>query len=167
MVGADKYRRWCFWINLPIGGLGAAIIFVFFKAPKAARPQQATLQEKILQMDIPGTFAIMAAAVCYLLAMQWGGTTKAWNDSEVIGVLIGFGLLVLVFIAIEYFQGDRALLQGRLLKDRTLMAMSAYIFMIAGIFFIQLYYLPVSTRSLLSPYFLESLDYCVLGLSLT
>ena len=139
--------RWCFYINLPIGGFGAAIIFVFFKTPKAAKPQEATLKEKFLQMDLPGTFTIMAAAVCYLLAMQWGGTTKSWSDSEVIGLLVGFGLLVIAFVTIEYFQGERALLQGRLLKDRTFMAMSAYVFAIAGVFFVLLYYLPIYFQS--------------------
>lgn len=135
--------RWCFYINLPIGGVAAGFIVVFFRTPKAAKPQPATLKEKILQMDLPGTFTIMAATVCYLLAMQWGGTSKAWSSSNVIGLLVGFGLLVIAFVAIEYFSGDRALLQGRLLKDRTLMVMSAYIFFVAGAFFILLYYLPI------------------------
>jgi hypothetical protein len=127
---------------LPIGGLAAGIIFFFFRTPKAARPQPATLKEKLLQMDFPGTFAIMIAIVCYLLAMQWGGTTKPWSDGSVIAVLVVFGLMVIVFLVIEYFQGDRALLQGRLLKDRTIAAMSAYIFFTAGAFFIELYFLP-------------------------
>ncbi|KAG9792244.1 MFS-type transporter grgE [Exophiala dermatitidis] len=135
--------RWCFYINLPIGGVAAIIIFFFFHTPKAARPQAATLKEKLLQMDFPGTFTIMAAIVCYLLAMQWGGATKPWSDGSVIAVLVMFGVLVIAFGVIEYFQGDRALLQGRLLKDRTLAAMSAFIFMVAGSFFILLYYLPI------------------------
>ncbi len=135
--------RWCFWINLPIGGVALAVILIFFKAPRAARPVEAPFKEKLLQMDFPGTFTIMAAAVCYLLAMQWGGATKPWNDSSVIGTLIGFGLLTIAFVAIQYFQGDRALLQGRLLKDRTFAGMSAYIFMVSGGFFIPLYILPI------------------------
>ena len=51
--------RWCFYINLPIGGLACAIIFAFFRTPKAARPQSATWREKLLQMDFPGTFILM------------------------------------------------------------------------------------------------------------
>lgn len=68
--------RWCFYINLPIGGLSAVIILVFFKAPKAAKPQPAPMKEKILQLDLGGAFMIMAAIVCLILALQWGGTTK-------------------------------------------------------------------------------------------
>ncbi|EXJ94025.1 hypothetical protein A1O1_02418 [Capronia coronata CBS 617.96] len=135
--------RWCFYINLPIGGVAAGIIVLFFHTPKAARPQVAPLKEKLLQMDFPGTFTLMAGIICYLLAMQWGGATKPWSDGSVIAVLVLFGVLVIVFVVIEYFQGDRALLQGRLVKDRTIAAMSAYIFMVAGSFFVLLYYLPI------------------------
>lgn len=135
--------RWCFYINLPIGGVAAAIIVAFFRTPKAARPQAATMREKLLQMDFPGTFTIMAAIVCYLLAMQWGGVTKPWSDGSVVACLVLFGVLTISFLVIEYLQGDRALLQGRLLKDRTIAAMCAYIFFVAGVFFILLYYLPI------------------------
>jgi MFS transporter, DHA2 family, glioxin efflux transporter len=135
--------RWCFYINLPIGGVAGGIIFLFFRTPKAARPQQATLKEKLLQMDFPGTFILMAAMVCYLLAMQWGGTTKSWSDGSVIACLVLFGILTIVFVVVEFFSGDRSLLQPRLLKQRTIAAMSAFIFIMAGCFFVLLYYLPI------------------------
>jgi MFS transporter, DHA2 family, glioxin efflux transporter len=139
----DLSWRWCFYINLPVGGLAAAMVFFFFTPPKASKPVQATLKEKLLQMDLPGTFTIMAATVCYLLAMQWGGSTKPWSDGSVIGTLVAFGVLVIVFVAIEWYSGNRALLQFRLLKDRTIAASVGYIFIISGSFFILLYYLPI------------------------
>ena len=135
--------RWCFYINLPIGAVTVALITFFFSTPPAAKPEVATTREKILQMDLPGTFTIMVAIVCYLLAMQWGGATKSWSDGSVIATLVVFGLATIVFVVIEYFQGDRALLQGRLLKDRTIAVMSFYIFLVAGGFFTLLYYLPI------------------------
>ena len=139
--------RWCFYVNLPIGGFSAAIIVIFFQTPPAAKPQPATWKEKLLQMDFPGSFVIMAAVICYLLAIQWGGTTKSWNDSQVIGLLVGFVLIVILFIVIEYFSGDRALLQGRLLKQRNLLVAMLFIFFFAGSFFVLLYYLPIYFQS--------------------
>ena len=140
--------RWCFYINLPIGGAGAAIIFFTFVAPDAAKPTAASLKEKLLQMDPVGTFTIMAAVVCYLLALQWGGVTKPWTDSTVIGTLVGFVLLLIVFIINEYLMGERALLQGRLLKSRIIMVATLYVIFLAGSFFVFLYYLPVYFQSI-------------------
>jgi len=135
--------RWCFYINLPVGAVAAAFVFIFFKTPKAARPQSATLKEKLLQLDLPGSFVLMGSMVCLFLALQKGGTTVPWSKGEVVAELVMFGVLLIGFVAIEYFSADRALLQKRLLTDRTIGAMCAYIFMVAGSFFLLLYYLPV------------------------
>ena len=71
-------------------------------------------------MDLPGAVMIMAAVICYILAMQYGGVTKPWNSSVVIGLLVGFGLITIAFVVVEFFQKDRALLLPRLLKDRSM-----------------------------------------------
>lgn len=139
--------RWCFYINLPIGGVAAAVVLIFFQTPKAARPVPASNKEKILQLDLPGSFVLMAAIVCLLLGLQWAGITKPWRDGSVIAVFVMFGVLVMLFVAIEIYSDDRALLQPRLLRNRTLGAMCAYIFMLAGAFFILLYYIPIYFQS--------------------
>ncbi|KAF3483208.1 MFS gliotoxin efflux transporter GliA [Arthroderma uncinatum] len=148
-VFTDKVSwRWCFYINLPVGAISAAIIFFFFTAPPASRPVKARLSEKLLQMDLVGTFTIMAAVISFLLAMQWGGTTKKWSDSDVIGTLVAFGLLVIVFIVNEWWMGDRALLPPRLFKTYNIMISSIYIFFFAGPFFVLIYYLPIYFQSI-------------------
>lgn len=137
-----------FYINLPIGGLSAAIIFFFFTAPPASKPVAASLKEKIWQMDLPGTFTIMAAVVCYLLALQWGGVTKSWRNSDVIGTLIGFGLLLILFVIIEWYMGERALIPGRILKDRNVLVSSLYVLVVVGPMFVLIYYLPIYFQSI-------------------
>ena len=98
-------------------------------------------------MDPSGTFLIMAAIICVVLALQWGGTTRPWTDSTVIGTLVGFFLILIVFAINEYFMGDRALLQGALLKDRGILVNCAFTFFFAGSFFTLLYYLPIYFQS--------------------
>jgi len=134
---------WCFYINLPIGGIAAGIIAFFFTTPARAVPVKATLKEKILQMDLPGTFTVMAGVVCFILSLQWAGQKKAWNSADVIGTLVGFGLLTICFLVIEYFQGERAIIVGRLLKNRTVAVGMVFIFFLAGGFFLLIYYIPI------------------------
>ena len=136
-----------FYINLPIGGASVAILIFFFQAPAASKPVKATLREKFLQMDPAGTVVIMAAIICYILALQWGGTTKAWSDSTVIGTLVGFGLLLIVFCIVEWYMGDRALMQPRMIGNRAILVNCLFIFFFAGAFFIILYYLPIYFQS--------------------
>ena len=143
-VFAEKVSwRWCFYINLPIGGLSGFIIFLFFRTPAHAVPVKAALTEKLLQMDLPGTFVIMSAIICYILALQWGGQSKAWDSSDVIGTLVGFVVISAVFAVIEWYQGDRAMIVGRLMKDRTVTVGMVYNFFLGGAFFLLLYWLPI------------------------
>ncbi|CAD6585426.1 MAG: hypothetical protein ASARMPREDX12_001997 [Alectoria sarmentosa] len=140
--------RWCFWINLPIGAVAAIVVSLSYKPPKAATPQPATWKETLLQMDLVGTFLIMAAVVCYLLALQWGGSTKAWSNSSVIVTMVCFVLLLIAFVANELWIGDRALLQPRILKIRRVWTTNAYVFFVSGGFFSLIYYLPIYFQSI-------------------
>jgi hypothetical protein len=141
-VDADNVPR-CFYINLPFGGLAAAAVLFSFKPPRAAAPVQVPLKEKLIQMDIQGTFLICASVVCYLLALQWGGISKSWKSADVVGCLVGFGVLALAFCVNEWWMGERALVHPRFLKHRTVMSGCLYSFFIAGGFYILLFYLPI------------------------
>ncbi|TGO53472.1 hypothetical protein BOTNAR_0294g00030 [Botryotinia narcissicola] len=62
--------RWCFFVNLPCGALAAASIIFLFKVPDVVKLSEATLKEKLLQMDMLGFIFITAFIVRYLLALQ-------------------------------------------------------------------------------------------------
>ncbi|KFY15539.1 hypothetical protein V492_01921 [Pseudogymnoascus sp. VKM F-4246] len=135
--------RWCFYINLPVGGVAAVILLVFFRLPKHVKPAEATFREKMLQLDPIGIVLILCAVICYILALQWGGVSLPWNDSKVIGLFIGFGLLLIAFGFNEWWLGERAMLPPRLLKNRYIYQGMSYSFAIAGTYFLVLYYLPI------------------------
>lgn len=146
---ADKVSwRWCFYINLPIGGLSGAIIFLFFSMPSAAKPLQAPLKEKLLQMDPVGIALVMGAIISYILALQYGGQTKAWNSSTVIGLLVGFILIAITFAVWEYFQKERAMVVPRLLMSRLVGLQAMFSFFFAGAYLAIIYYLPIYFQSI-------------------
>jgi len=58
--------RWCFYINLPVGGLAGVLIFFFFKTPPHAVTTKATWKEKVLQMDPLGTALVMGGIISKL-----------------------------------------------------------------------------------------------------
>lgn len=99
-------------------------------------------------MDFLGTAFILGASLCLILALQYAGTTHPWNSSVVIGLLVGFGLMVIALIAIEIWLGERAMLTPRLLRQRTVWVNSVWGFFFAGAYFITLYYLPIYFQSI-------------------
>jgi hypothetical protein len=80
-------------------------------------------------MDLPGAFLIMAAVVCYILALQDGGVTKDWTSAYTIGLIVGFVLIIGLFIVVEYLQKEKALFLGRLMKDRTMIVGCLFMFL--------------------------------------
>lgn len=74
--------RWCFWINLPFGGIAVLIVFFFFKNP-ARDYDHLSLIEKIQKVDLPGAFFLITSIICLLLALQWGGMSSIESRDEV------------------------------------------------------------------------------------
>lgn len=99
-------------------------------------------------MDLVGTSIIMGAVVSYLLALQWGGATKTWSDGSVVGALVAFGVLVILFVINEWWMDERALIQPRLFKNRNILAACIFVFFVAGPMFILIYYLPLYFQSI-------------------
>lgn len=160
-------KMYSFYVNLPIGGFSAALILLVFKTPKASRSeeaQRASITEKILQMDLIGTFVILAAVVCLLLALQWGGISKAWKSADVVGTLVGFCLIAILFVVVERLQGKRAMLVPHILKKRVIYVGCAFNIWYApfesrrnvadssslgAAFFVLLYYIPIYFQAVL------------------
>jgi hypothetical protein len=94
-------------------------------------------------MDFPGLVLIIGAVQCLLLAVYWGGILKPWKDNDVIGTLLGFGLLLVAFIAVEYKQGQHAMLVHKLLKKREVLVGSIFSFFVSGALFVLIHFLPI------------------------
>ena len=68
-----------------------------------------------------GTAIFIPAIICLLLALQWGGADYPWNSAKIIGLFVGFGLMIAIFIGIQFWQGDNGTLPPRLFKNRNVL----------------------------------------------
>lgn len=141
--------RWCFYINLPFGSVAAVFILFLLPVPKKDRPAHLPLKEQILQMDIEGTICFLPGVIALLLALQWGGSTYAWSNGRIIGLFIVFGVLLIAFVAIQFWKQERATVPPRVFLNRSIWSCALYITCFAGSFFIFLYY--VSQQCLQKP----------------
>ncbi|PVH83078.1 MFS general substrate transporter [Cadophora sp. DSE1049] len=133
--------RWCFWINLPFGAVSIVAVWFFFKPP-VRKDSGLTLTQKILEIDLLGALFLICAIVCLLLALQWGGTEYPWKNSKVWGCLLGFGLLIIIFIAQQFRRGDRATIPPRIFGQRTVLFASLYSCFLSMGLYAHIFYLP-------------------------
>jgi hypothetical protein len=59
---------------------------------------------------------MIALLTCYILALQSGGQTHPWKSSLVIGLFVGFVLLLAAFVAWELWQKEYAMIVPRIVR---------------------------------------------------
>ncbi|KAF1953297.1 MFS transporter [Byssothecium circinans] len=133
--------RWCFWINLPFGAISFAVVFIFFSNPERQYSHM-SVKDRIKEIDLLGALFLICAIVSLLLALQWGGQTYPWKNSKVWGTLLGFGLIISVFIGLQVRQKDRATIPVRVFKQRTILVSCVFTALLAMALYCHLFYLP-------------------------
>lgn len=119
----DKFSwRVCFGVNLPLGLIASVLLAIFFHSPVENPDIQLPIKAKLGKMDLIGTFLLMPAITCLLLAMQWGGIRYGWSTPQIIILFVIFGILLAAFAYRQYRLGDKATLPPSILKKRSILA---------------------------------------------
>ncbi|KAK0714466.1 major facilitator superfamily domain-containing protein [Apiosordaria backusii] len=142
--------RWCFWINLPIGG-AAAVVFFALVHLRPAPTEFPPLKNKLGSIDGLGLVLFAGSITMLLLALQWGGIEYAWSSSVVVGLLVGFGVVFILFVFWTVRQKEEALIPPRLFTvNRNPALLCAAAFFVNGPFQVIIYWLPVWFQGVLS-----------------
>ncbi|KAJ9133828.1 MFS multidrug transporter [Pleurostoma richardsiae] len=144
--------RWCFYINLPIGGL-AAILLAVIHIPDQTEKQgfKAVVTDPNVwhKFDLTGSLLFVPAVVMLLLALHFGGGEYAWDSATVIGLFCGFGGALAVFLAWEWRAGEDAMVPLSMIRKQVVWASSlSGMFMFSSMFCIT-YFIPVFFQAIL------------------
>ncbi|KAJ5792036.1 MFS toxin efflux pump [Penicillium pulvis] len=151
--------RWCFYINLPVGGISMVVVFWFLSLPTDDNVSAMPFMQRIKELDLVGASLLIPAIVCLILALKWGGNIYPWESSRIIGLFVGFGLLATLFAGSQVYLGKRdkrggkegksarATLPPSLLKQRTIWSAALFAFFFSGGFFCLVYYVPIYFQS--------------------
>ncbi|KAK7697027.1 hypothetical protein SLS64_013983 [Diaporthe eres] len=139
--------RWCFYVNLPVAAVSAAVILFLFHPPpptiSARRSRALPLREKLSHLDPVGILLVLASLVCFTRAVEVAGIHRPWSSGEVIGLFVGSGVALIAFVVSQYLQGDHALLVSRLVRQRGVYMSMGFGFFHEGAFCLLLYYIPI------------------------
>jgi len=140
--------RWCFFINLPIGGISVLAVTFLLKAspPLGSDPTKRSTKDLLHQtlgLDYVGAVLVAAAVTCMVLALQWGGNTKPWGDKAVIISFVFAAVCTVTFIAWEIYIGDKAMVPTQIFKSRSVYAIVIYCFLTRFSLLLFSYYIPI------------------------
>lgn len=134
--------RWCFYINLPIGGIAFAVMLFFLKIDFAPR-QKLSYKEMIIRLDPLGTLLFVPSVVCLLLALQNGGTVWAWSSWRIILLLVLFVVTMLAFVGVQLWRKETATVPPRFLTYRSIKAGILYSFFNGASLQTMVYFIPI------------------------
>lgn len=151
--------RWCFYINLPLGGITAVGLVFLLQLPTKPKATKRSFLDVVKSLDPLGTILFVPSIVCLLLALQWGGVTYAWSNGRVIALFVLFGVFLLGFVGIQWKLKDTAtgifieslfrrhvltlVVPPRIASQRTIASAATFGLCIGGSFFIMIYYVPI------------------------
>jgi EmrB/QacA subfamily drug resistance transporter len=135
----DNYSwRWIFYLNLPIGIIG--LIFTLMFVPNQR-------EDTSSKFDLAG-FLLAGAGLAMLLVGLERTPSHGWSDPFTTGLMVGGGLLLALFVAVE-LRIREPLLDLRLFRDRNFTAGNVMVLISTGAMMGILFLVPLMLQQLM------------------
>ncbi|KAN0122913.1 MFS general substrate transporter [Hyaloscypha variabilis] len=116
--------RWCFYINLPVGGVVVAVILLILQTKPSQNTD--TLRQQLVKLDPYGTIVFLPGVV-----------------ARIIVLFILSAILLSAFVCLQFWQGDNATVPIRIIKQRSVASGVYFSITSPGSMMIMIYYLPL------------------------
>lgn len=140
---SDVSWRWCFWINLPIGGLALVGLVLILPSTPAPSKLEGTFFEKVKKFDPVGNAVLAPGLIFFILAIQWGGSTYPWSSARVVACLVVGIVLLIAFMVVQYWVQEDGTVPPRILIQRSIAACTVVSLCNGAALIIDSFYLPI------------------------
>ncbi|KAI0759340.1 MFS amino acid permease [Irpex lacteus] len=131
--------RWCFYVNLPTGGV--ALVLLFFTLHLNPPRHGMTFRQHVAKFDFGGLLLILAGVICVLIGFNQ--SEISWSSPATISLLVIGGSLLVGAGFWENYTTRSPIIPPRLFRTRTTAATLVTVFIHGFAFFGANYYLPV------------------------
>ncbi|KAI9927746.1 hypothetical protein MW887_002598 [Aspergillus wentii] len=137
--------RWCFWINLPVGGVSFIALLLFLRIESTKTPLMAGLRS----IDWSGMILILGGTLMFLFGLEFGGVNFPWDSPTVICLII-FGVVVWALAMLnEWKIAKYPVIPPRLFKEWHNVCVLLICFCHSFVFVASTYYLPLYFQTVL------------------
>jgi MFS family permease len=93
--------RWAFYLNLLVGAVVAPIYILLL--PDFRPQKDVPILKRFGQIDYIGALLSIGTLLCAIMAMNFGGVLWTWSSSNSIGLFVGAGVLLVLFVVQQTF----------------------------------------------------------------
>jgi hypothetical protein len=120
---------------------------MIFVVPSVPRQPGLSLTQKIYKLDFLGTLLNAATYTSWILVITFAGGLWPWNDNRTIATFVVFGVLLITYIATQYFAifttSENRLFPAHLLRSRTMILLHICTAATSTGLFLPTYYIPL------------------------
>lgn len=139
------YKRWAFYINLPLMAL-CAPIYIFLNPKYVGTPDVPTAT-KIKQLDWVGIWLNAGVWTLFQVACTFSGSTWKWNEPGPIVLWVMLGVFIIAFSVQQYFtiftSLEKRLMPLQLLKSKRIVLLYIATSCAAAASAVMIYFLPL------------------------
>lgn len=134
--------RWCFYINLPIGGVALLFFAIIFNPP---RPE-GSIRKKLMTIDYIGNLLLIAGLVIFLMAVTLGVDPKyGWDSAAVIACFVVGGVVCIIFCVWNFVFSSSPIIPLDVIKTVPVVASAVTIgcyfgFFIGNLLYVSIYF---------------------------
>ncbi|KAK7740623.1 hypothetical protein SLS62_011064 [Diatrype stigma] len=133
--------RWCFYVNLPISGVGFAILVFVLKLHNPKTP----VRQGLAAVDWIGSLLIIGGTLMFLFGLEFGGITYPWGSATTVCLLVFGALTVVLFYFYEKHYAEFPIIPARLFRPwqnivAFFVAFSHGVVFISGSYWLPLYF---------------------------
>lgn len=125
--------HWIFYINLPLGFISLVLITLFYHE---------TLSKSTQRIDWWGATTLVAAVVCLMFALEFGGETYPWNSPMIISLFTGFAIFLSIFMFAET-RAAEPIISFEMFRKRLFASSNALAFFYGTTFIVATIYIPI------------------------
>lgn len=127
--------------SLPVGAVTFVVLSFYLQVSHTK--VAASLRRQLIQLDPLGTTLFLPSVICFLLALQWGGTTYPWSHGRVIALFVVAGVLIIAFVGVQIWRQEDATIPPRIIKQRSIAFGTVYSMCVGGALVSMIYTLPL------------------------
>ncbi|KAF4632700.1 hypothetical protein G7Y89_g5426 [Cudoniella acicularis] len=116
------------------------VFWYFIESPKR---EKLTIIAQVKRLDPIGILFFVPSMVCLILALQWGDSTYSWSAPKIIGLLVTFAVLFVVFVVVEVFTPEIAMAPTRVVLNRSIAGSLIFMLLLSGGMMCVIYYLTI------------------------
>lgn len=150
---ADTFGwKYVFTLQVPLAILVGLALWMFLELPEGSPglgAKGSEFKDKLNRVDFQGSFLLVSALICILLASSMGGREIAYSSKTFIGLVLVSVILLGGFIYTEAYVSAEPIIPIELLTERTILASSLTNWFYTMGVFTYMYYVPLYYTSVM------------------